>query len=134
MISEMGFAEMIQKFKNISNLEEGLHYIRQEKKEESLNLIMSISVRTQLNKYIVEKNKDIRIPLFDCKIDFNIIQFKITHHQYNDIIQVVNYFLWYQNLWSQYTSLIQLHPVKTRGSQEISNFLNKKYHRKILLD
>ena len=76
----------------------------------SMNYIFAVSIKSQLKKYISKESFE--TPEIECSIKFSYIESKISHEQYQDIIDTVNEFVWYQGQWQHYIAQTEISPFR----------------------
>ena len=76
----------------------------------SMNYILRISIKGQLKKFLEQETLD--IPFIECSINFNYIESKISHEQYQDILDTISDFMWYQGQWQHYVAKTEISPFR----------------------
>lgn len=91
---------------------------------ETFNYILTISLKTHLNKSIKalemsNQSKDGKY-LFECQINLNKVDCKVSHEQYYDILDMVNVFSEYQKTYQQYANVRHFLNFREKRAKDIA--------------
>lgn len=91
-----------------------------------MRYIININMFCSLKKYLV--TDDFRNPEYECEVNFQEIEAKVTHDQYRQIMKLVQAFLAYQAQWKTVQQANELQNYKLKSAREILNMMRaKKY-------